>query len=230
MPALCRFGKEVHYIRDSKIERTLLLVDDHALVRQGLAALLAKSGKFRIAGEAQNGREAIELAEKLKPDMIIMDVFMPDLNGLEATRRIKAQNPQIRILALTLQKDMALLKKLMDAGASGYILKENAPQELLEAVDMILSGKTYISKSFSEDAVELFSVKKLRKKESSELLTPREREIVQLIAEGKASKEIAAHLNISVKTVETHRMHIMEKLDIHNVAELVRYAIRAGIV
>lgn len=211
------------------MEPKLLLVDDHTLVRQGIAALLVKSGKFHIAGEAQNGREAVELAEKLKPDMVLMDVFMPDLNGLEATRRIKAQNPQIRILALTMQKDMALLKKLMDAGASGYILKENAPQELLEAVETILSGKTYISKSFSEDAVELLSEKRPRKEESGELLTPREREILQLIAEGKASKEIAAHLNISVKTVETHRMHIMEKLDIHNVADLVRYAFRSGI-
>ncbi len=213
------------------MKHTLLLVDDHTLVRQGLRALIEKSGKYEVVGEAGNGRDAIEKAAHFHPDIVVMDIFMPDLNGVEATERLKKENPQIKILILSMQSDAEILHKVMARGASGYVLKENATDELLKALETVSKGKTYISGSFSENVVENFEDKKSRPREDAGgLLTPREREILQLIAEGKANKEIAAHLKISFKTVDTHRMHIMEKLDIHNTADLVRYALRAGII
>lgn len=208
----------------------LLLVDDHTLVRQGLRALIEKHGQYEVVGEAENGRDALEKAVHFNPDIVVMDIFMPDLNGVEATERLRKELPEVKILILSMQSDAEFLHKVMARGASGYVLKENATDELLKALETVSKGKTYISESFSENVVENFENKKSRPRgDAGELLTSREREILQLIAEGKANKEIAAHLKISFKTVDTHRMHIMEKLDIHNTADLVRYALRAGI-
>lgn len=210
-------------------KRKLLFVDDHTLVRQGLRALIEKHGQYEVVGEAENGRDALEKTAQLKPDMVLMDLFMPDMNGAEATRRIKEQHKDVHVLVLTMQNDAELLRSLMEYGASGYLLKENASSDLLTAIETVFSGKKYVSESFSENVLETLEEKRKKRRGTVELLTPREKEILQLIAEGKANKEIAVHLKISFKTVDTHRMHVMEKLDIHNTADLVRYALRAGI-
>jgi two-component system response regulator NreC len=205
----------------------ILLADDHILVRQGFKLILAEQPDMQIAGEAANGREAVELAEKLQPDVVIMDVTMPELNGIEATRRITAAAPRSRVLALSMHKDAVYVREILRAGARGYLLKDSADADLIAAVRAVAKGEGYLSPAIS-DAV----LTDYRKHVSDplDLLTTREREVLQMIAEGKTNKEIATTLNLSVYTVEAHRGRVMEKLNLHSTGELVRFALRSGLI
>ena len=205
----------------------ILLADDHAVVRQGFSRILASHSDMEVIGEAGNGREAIELAEELKPDVVVMDVSMPELNGIEATRRLMKASPRIRVLALSMHKDSVYVREILRAGAQGYLLKDASDDDLLTAVRAIGQGQGYISPSVSEAVLSDY-----RKHVSDpiDLLTSREREVLQLIAEGKTNKEIAAALNLSVYTVDAHRGRIMEKLNLHSSGEIVRFAMRNGLI
>ena len=205
----------------------ILLADDHALVRQGLSMILAAQPDMEIVGQAGNGQEALELAEKLKPDIVIMDVAMPGLNGIEATRRISVALPRTRVLALSMHKDSVYVREILRAGARGYLLKDSGDADLVAAVRAIAKGEGYISPAVS-DAV--LSDYRKHVTDPLDLLTSREREVLQLIAEGKTNKEIAGALNLSVYTVEAHRGRIMEKLNLHSTGELVRFALRNGLI
>jgi DNA-binding NarL/FixJ family response regulator len=208
----------------------ILLADDHKITRQGLRSLLDENDDMEVLAEAENGRDAIELARKLNPDVIIMDVSMPDLNGVEATRQIIQDNPHVRVVALSMHSDTLFVSEMLKSGASGYLLKECAFQELEQAIRTVTDGKAYLSPSMSGVVVEDY-LHRLSKADmsTSEVLTDREREVLQLIAEGQSTKQVALKLHISAKTVETHRRQIMNKLDMHTVAELTKYAIRKGL-
>ena len=205
----------------------ILLADDHALVRHGFRMILAAQPDMEIAGEAGNGREAVELAEKLKPDVVVMDVTMPELNGIEATRRLIELSPRTRVLALSMHKDAVYVREILRAGARGYLLKDSADADLLAAVRAVAKGEGYLSPAVS-DAV--LSDYRRHVTDPLDLLTTREREVLQLIAEGKTNKEIATSLNLSVYTVEAHRGRLMEKLNLHSTGELVRFAVRSGLI
>jgi two-component system, NarL family, response regulator NreC len=205
----------------------ILLADDHALVRHGFRMILAAQPDMEIAGEAGNGREAVELAEKLKPDVVVMDVTMPELNGIEATRRLIELSPRTRVLALSMHKDNVYVREILRAGARGYLLKDSADADLLAAVRAVAKGEGYLSPGVS-DAV--LSDYRRHVTDPLDLLTTREREVLQLIAEGKTNKEIATSLNLSVYTVEAHRGRVMEKLNLHSTGELVRFAVRSGLI
>lgn len=205
----------------------ILLADDHALVRHGFRMILAAQADMEVAGEAGNGREAVELAEKLKPDVVIMDVTMPELNGIEATRRLIELSPRTRVLALSMHKDAVYVREILRAGARGYLLKDSADADLLAAVRAVAKGEGYLSPGVS-DAV--LSDYRRHVTDPVDLLTTREREVLQLIAEGKTNKEIATHLTLSVYTVEAHRGRVMEKLNLHSTGELVRFAVRSGLI
>jgi DNA-binding NarL/FixJ family response regulator len=208
----------------------IIIADDHKIVRDGLRSLLQREAEMQVIGEAENGRMAVALASKLSPDIIVMDIGMPDLNGIEATRHIVADLPGVKVIALSMHSDKRFVSGVLKAGASGYLLKDCAFEELTQAIETVLSGRIYLSPTITgvivEDYVHITSgnEKSLRSK-----LSPREREVLQLIAEGKSTKNIASILNVSVKTVETHRQRIMEKLDIYSIAELTKFAIREGI-
>jgi len=216
------------------MEETLkiLLVDDHTIVRQGLRALLEAHAGFTIVGEAENGREAVKKAQDLNPDIVIMDIAMPVLNGLEATRQIKRALPDTRVLALTMYNDEEYVFQILKSGASGYLIKETAANELIAAILSIKSGNPFFSPSISRKIMESYLNEDEDKKGKGETdkLTNREKEVLQLIAEGYTNNEIANLMGISVKTVETHRAHVMSKLDIHDVAGLIKYAIKKGLV
>jgi two-component system, NarL family, response regulator NreC len=205
----------------------ILLADDHAVVRQGFKLILGAQPDMEIVAEAGNGREAVELAEKLRPDVAVVDVAMPELNGIEATRRIGEAAPRTRVLALSMHKDSVYVREILRAGARGYLLKDQVDSDLLAAVRAVARGEGYLSPAVS-DAV----LNDYRKHVSNpiDLLTSREREVLQMIAEGKTNKEIATVLNLSVYTVDAHRGRIMEKLNLHSVNELVRFAVRNGLV
>ncbi len=205
----------------------ILLADDHALVRQGFRMILEAQPDMEIVGQAGNGREAVELAEKLHPDVVIMDVAMPELNGTEATRRLAASTPRTRVLALSMHKDSVYVREILRAGARGYLLKDSGDTDLVAAVRAIAKGEGYISPAVS-DAV--LSDYRKHVSDPIDLLTGREREVLQSIAEGKTNKEIATSLNLSVYTVEAHRGRIMEKLNLHSTGELVRFALRNGLI
>lgn len=205
----------------------ILLADDHALVRQGLGMILGAQPDMQIVGQAGNGNEAVEMAEKLKPDVVVMDVAMPELNGIEATRRLAVSLPRTRVLALSMHKDSVYVREILRAGARGYLLKDSADADLINAVRAIAKGEGYISPAVS-DAV-LTDYRK-HVTDPLDLLTSREREVLQHIAEGKTNKEIATSLNLSVYTVEAHRGRIMEKLNLHSTGELVRFALRNGLI
>ena len=210
----------------------VLLVEDHAIVRQGLRRLLEEEGLV-VAGEAADGREAVKLAGELDPDIVIMDITMPRLGGIETTRKIRKTNPGIKVIMLTIHDEESFIYKSFDAGANGYMVKEKAMEDLLDAISTVMKGEIYLSPNFSTKVLESYHklVKSGRKKvDDFSRLTNREREILQLIAEGNTSKEIANLLYISGKTVENHRANIMKKLDIHETAGLVRYAIKIGLV
>lgn len=210
-----------------KKKTRILLADDHKLVRQGFRLILLSQDDMDVVGETGNGREAVELAKTLKPDVVVMDVTMPELNGIEATRRIREFSPQIRILALSVHRDSVYVREIIRAGAEGYLLKESADTDLLAAVRAVAGGNSYLSPEVSGAIL-----KDYRKHATNplDLLTSREREILQMIAEGKTNKDIANSLNLSVYTVDGHRTRIMDKLNLHSVGELVRFAIRNGLV
>lgn len=205
----------------------ILLADDHSLVRHGFRMILSAQADMEIAGEAGNGREAVELAEKLKPDVVVMDVAMPELNGIEATRRLIELSPRSRVLALSMHKDAVYVREILRAGARGYLLKDSADADLIAAVRAVAKGEGYLSPGVS-DAV--LSDYRRHVTDPLDLLTSREREVLQLIAEGKTNKEIATSLNLSVYTVEAHRGRLMEKLNLHSTGELVRFAVRSGLI
>jgi DNA-binding NarL/FixJ family response regulator len=209
----------------------VLLVDDHQIVREGLRALLASREGMLVVGEAADGRNAIALCHELRPDVVVMDIGMPDLNGIEATRRIRADQPRVKVIALSMHSDRRFLTEALKAGASGYLLKDSAFDELELAIRAVMSGQTYLSPQITDSVVEGYLRHRAEPEQSSvfAVLSPREREVLQLVAEGHATKQIAASLHVSVKTIETHRRQIMNKLSIHSVAELTKYAIREGL-
>jgi DNA-binding NarL/FixJ family response regulator len=206
------------------------LADDHKITRQGLRSLLDEQPDMEVVAEAEEGRSVVRLARELSPDVVIMDVTMPDLNGIEATRQIVGQSGNVRIIALSMHSDTLFVTEMLRSGASGYLLKDCAFEELSRAIQTVVEGKTYLSPSISGVVVDDY-LHRLTKADfsGSDVLTEREREVLQLLAEGKSTKQIALKLHISTKTVETHRRQIMNKLDIHTVAELTKYAIRKGL-
>jgi DNA-binding NarL/FixJ family response regulator len=203
------------------------LADDHVLVRQGFRMILSAQPDMEIVGEAGNGREAVEFAEKLKPDIVIMDVAMPELNGIEATRRLTASTPRTRVLALSMHKDSVYVREILRSGARGYLLKDSADADLLTAVRAVAKGDGYLSPAVSDAVLTDY---RRHVTDPIDLLTTREREVLQMIAEGKTNKEIAVALNLSVYTVEAHRGRVMEKLNLHSTGELVRFALRNGLI
>ena len=210
---------------------TIVLADDHEIMRNGLRALLEKSGEHTVIGEAESGREAIRLVRDLKPDIVVMDIGMPDLNGIEATRQLSSESPGVRVVALSMHRDRRFVTGMLEAGASAYVLKSGAFNEVMEAIGAVLVGRIYTSPKVTDMVMEDY-IRKLSLPQSDltpkSPLTPREREVLQLLAEGNSSKEIADALNISVNTVDTHRHRIKEKLNLRSVAELTKYAIREG--
>jgi DNA-binding NarL/FixJ family response regulator len=205
----------------------ILLADDHAVVRQGFRMLLSAQADLEIVGEAGNGREAVELAASLRPDVVVMDVTMPELNGIEATRRLTAENPHIRVVALSMHKDSVYVREILRAGARGYLLKDSVADDLVAAVRAVAGGEGYLSPAISNAVLDDY-----RKHVTNpiDLLSSREREVLQMLAEGKTNKEIAVTLNLSVYTVDAHRGRIMEKLNVHSINELVRFALRNGLI
>jgi DNA-binding NarL/FixJ family response regulator len=212
----------------------VLLIDDHRILRQGLRALLEREPDFEVIGEAEDGRSGVEMAKDSHPDIILMDISMPALNGIDAARQILAHSPQSRIIALTAHSDRNLVREILKAGAVGYVVKDSAVEELTSAVRTVLAGRVYLSPRVAGLVVEGFVTERAAAAGIPAAgvfarLTAREREVLQLMAEGKATKEVAQALSVSVKTAETHRRAIMEKLDLHSVAELTKYAIREGL-
>jgi DNA-binding NarL/FixJ family response regulator len=205
----------------------ILLADDHAVVRQGFRMILAAHPDMEIVGEAGNGREAVELAERLKPEVVVMDVSMPELNGIEATRRLAASTPHSRVLALSMHKDSVYVREILRAGARGYLLKDSVADDLVSAVRAVASGEGYLSPQVSNAVLDDY---RRHATNPIDLLTSREREVLQMLAEGKTNKEIAGVLNLSPYTVEAHRGRVMEKLNVHTIADLVRFAVRNGLV
>jgi len=209
---------------------TILLADDHKITREGLRSLLDKQDDMEVVAEAEDGRTTVSLVRELLPDVVIMDVSMPDLNGMEATRQITGELPNVKIIALSMHSDELFVTEMLKSGASGYLLKDCAFEELERAIRVVVVGQRYLSPCISGVVVNGY-LHRLSEADfsSSEVLTDREREVLQLMAEGKSTKQIALKLHISIKTVETHRRQIMDKLDIHSVAELTKYAIRKGL-
>ena len=205
----------------------ILLADDHSLVRQGFSMILEAQADMQIVGQAGNGREAVDLAAKLRPDVVVMDVAMPELNGIEATRRIIEASPRIRVLALSMHKDSVYVREVLRAGARGYLLKDSGDADLVAAVRAVAQGDGYLSPGVSDSVLSDY---RRHVTDPLDLLSSREREVLQMIAEGKTNKEIANSLNLSVYTVEAHRGRIMEKLNLHSTSELVRFALRSGLI
>jgi two-component system, NarL family, response regulator NreC len=210
----------------------IVLADDHIVIRAGLRLVLEQQAGFTVVGEAGDGREAAALAEKLKPDVMVMDIGMPNLNGIEASVQVHQQLPEIAIVILSMHSDEGYILRALRAGARAYLLKDSAEADLVRAVHAVVGGKSYFSPAVSKVLLEDY-MRKLQRtgaEDSFELLSPREREILQLVAEGKSNKEIADLLHLSVYTVETHRASIMKKLNLRGVPELILYAVRKGII
>jgi len=226
-------GDEFHEERGVGVEGPvkLLLVDDHPIVRSGLRMLFLSESGMQIVGEAGSGEEAIEAVRRLQPDVVIMDVSMPGMNGIEATRRIKAAHPQTAVLALTMYEDEQYFFEMLNAGASGYIPKRAAPDDLVSAIKVVAEGNVFLYSTLAR-----FLIRDMAERagdepeEGDDVLTAREREVLTCIAEGMTNREIAEALVISIKTVERHRENIMAKLDMHNRVELVKYAIKKGLI
>jgi two-component system, NarL family, response regulator NreC len=209
---------------------TILLADDHRVVREGLRTLLSQEPDLSVVGEAADGKEVVALARSLRPDVIVMDIAMPELNGIEATRLIVSEIPSIRIVALSMYADRRFVTQILRAGALGYVLKEAAFEELAHAIRTVASGKPCVSPTVAGFVVEEFvRQSSTAPSKSLELLTSRETEVLKLLAEGKRAKEIALELKIGVKTAEAHRQNLMNKLEMHSIAELTRFAIREGL-
>lgn len=207
-------------------QKDILIADDHLIFSQGLKTLLVTAG-YNVVAEAVNGQEAIRLSRQLNPAIAIVDVSMPLLNGIDATREILKQSPQTHVILLTMYKDESYALEALRVGARGYVLKNQAASDLVVAIQEVLGGAIYLSPGISESVVKAMLS---NHEQPKDLLSGRQKQVLQLIAEGKTTKEIAALLNLSVKTAESHRSHIMHSLDIHNIANLVRYAIRRGMI
>ena len=210
----------------------IVLADDHTIMRKGLRVLLERQSDFAVVGEAGNGREAIEMAQQQSPDVVLMDVAMPTMNGIEAAARITAAQPKTAVVILSMHSDEAYILRALKAGARGYLLKDSAENDLIQAVRAVAAGKAFfsptVSKLLAEDYVR--QVQQRGAEDPYDLLTARERELLQLIAEGKSAKEIAGLLNLSAHTVDTHRANLMQKLNVHSIPELILYAVRTGII
>ncbi len=208
----------------------IVLADDHQIVRHGLRSLLSAEPDMEVVGEAENGRMVVRLAQEHSPQVVIMDISMPDLNGIEATRQILSESPGIKVIALSMHSDSLFVLNMFKAGASGYLLKDCALEELVKAVRTVMNRKIYLSPGISDIVIKDFVIGWSSPNSSAySILTTREREVLQLMAEGKSTTQIAESLCVSVKTVEAHRKQLMNKLDIHSVAELTKYAIRQGL-
>ncbi len=208
----------------------ILIADDHKIILDGLCSLLEKNDALKVVGQAADGLSAVRLAGELSPDLVIMDISLPGLNGIDATRRILEANPRVKIIALSMHKDGRYIAEALKSGAVGYLLKESAFDELIAAIRAVMKGQCYLSASIADLVIKDY-IRHLEKTDSGifTVLTPREREVLQSLSEGLSTKRIAARLEVSVKTVETHRAQIMAKLDIHSIAELTKYAIREGL-
>ncbi|HEX9861110.1 MAG TPA: response regulator transcription factor [Nitrospirota bacterium] len=208
----------------------VILADDHTMIREGLRAVLRKHPDIEVVSEADNGRTAVQAAKKFRPDIVILDVFMPGLNGIEAARRMAAASPGTKTIALSMHSGRRFVAEMFKAGASGYLLKDCASEELVNAIRAVMAGRNYLSPHIAKGALrDIVGNGKSKDASAWSVLTPREREMLQLLSEGKTVKQIATALHISVKTVETHRLHIMSKLNIRTLAELTRYALREGL-
>ena len=216
--------------RDKKIR--ILLADDHTVVRRGLRLLLEGQPEFSVVAEASDGKQAVDAAQASRPDVVVLDIAMPNLNGIDAAQRILASNPGVAIVVLSMHSDEGSVLRALKAGAKGYLLKDAAEGDLIEAIKTVTRGKTFfsseITKMLAEDYVR--EIRARGSEDSYELLTPREREILQLLAEGKSNKDIAGMLNLSLYTVETHRRNLQDKLNVHSFAELILYAVRKGVI
>ena len=210
----------------------VILADDHSVMRHGLRLILEQQEGFEVLGEACDGREAVNLAAALHPDVAVLDISMPNLNGIEATRQITAKQPNVAVVVLSMHADESYVLRALKAGARGYLLKESPESDFVSAIRSVNEGKSFFSPAVSRLLVEDY-VRQMQDRDiddSYELLTPREREILQLVAEGKSNKEIANLLNLSLYTVETHRGNILQKLNLHSVPELILYAVRKGVI
>ena len=213
-------------------EIRMILVDDHVVIRSGLRLVLEREPEFRVVGEGADGSDAIRLAEELSPDVAILDIAMPNLNGIEAARQITAKAPKTGVVMLSMHSDEGYVLRALNAGARGYLLKESPEEDLIAAVKAVHRGKAYFSPAISRVLVDDY-VRQMRRRgleDSYELLTAREREILQLLAEGKSNKDVATRLSLSLYTVETHRSNLMEKLNLHGIPELILYAVRKRII
>jgi RNA polymerase sigma factor (sigma-70 family) len=210
----------------------ILIADDHGVVRKGLRLQLEQNAEFEVVGEATDGRDAVRLAEQLTPDVVIMDIAMPSLNGIQATSQVVKKNAAVGVIILSMHSDETYLTRALAAGAKGYLLKDSADVDLMRAVQVVAQGKPFFSPAIANTLLEDY-MRQLQQRglqDSYDLLTDREKEILQLLAEGKSNKEVAAALEVSPNTVETHRTRIMQKLDLHNSAEIVLYAVRKKII
>lgn len=209
----------------------ILLVDDHKILRDGIRSLVKGYSDMEVIGEAADGREAVEMSAKLSPDVVIMDITMPDLNGIDATRMILSKSPGTKVIALSMHHDKQFVSEIFKAGASGYLIKDSAFDELEHAVRIVMMGQTYINPKIASLVVEsLVQQPAAPSPKSFSLLTGREREVLQLIADGKSTKQIAKDLNVSSKTIESHRRQVMGKLNVRSVADLTKFAIREGLI
>lgn len=210
----------------------ILIADDHGVMRRGLRLQLGQCAGFEVVGEASDGRQAVQLAEELQPDIVLMDIGMPNLNGIEATAQIGKRLPAIKVIILSMHSDEEFLLRALTAGAKGFLLKESGDTDLERAVRAVAQGKSFFSPAIQQTLMEDY-VSQLRQRglqDSYDLLTDREREVLQMLAEGKSNKEVATVLDCSVNTVATHRMHLMQKLDLHSSADIVLYAVRKRII
>ena len=210
----------------------ILLADDHTVVRDGLRALLEKQADMAVVAEAADGRDSVRLAEEQSPDVVVMDIAMPNMNGIEATRRIISSNPRVAVVILSMHQDESYVLRSLKAGAKGYLLKDSLRSDVIDAIRQVAQGRSFLTKKVSRLLQEDY-IRELEQRgldDSYDLLTEREREILQLVAEGRTNKEVAGLLNVSITTVETHRTHILQKLGLHSVPELILYAVRKGII
>lgn len=210
----------------------VLLADDHTLIRAGLRMVVVSQPDFTVVGEASDGREAVALAEQLKPNVVVMDIGMPSLNGIEACRQIHDSALGTQVIMLSMHSDEGYVLRALKAGAKGYMLKDSAEADLASAIRAVTAGKSFFSPAVSKILLEDYmrKLKRTGAEDSFDLLSPREREVLQLVAEGKSSKEVANLLSLSVYTVETHRAKVMQKLNLHNIPELILYAVRKGVI
>lgn len=205
----------------------ILLADDHTLLREGLHALIDEQPDMTVIAEAEDGRATVQLAAKMRPDIIVMDISMPGMNGMEATRQILSKDPDVKVLALSMHPDKRFIAEMLGAGASGYLLKDCAFEELICAIHALADQRTYLSPKISDTVVKDYACRV--SKSTLSVLSSREREVLQLLAEGKSTREIASILQVGMKTVETYRQQIMDKLDIYSIAELTKFAVREGL-